>query len=182
MGDACQYFDLPWAYFTRVRPLSSVNSHVNCQLRPLVKFCSTLATVERFLLCICSMCSHVVFDMSFERLVANITFVHFLSLMEGEDVPFQSVCSRICLKLLEKLEHLLFVIKLQYLIWPNAGGPKLVKPEYIAKENNKISLFWLNLKWHSKLTFRSNLDKKLLPCHKGGTGTLCCFHEVLHEF
>ena len=70
-----------------------MNFRVNCQLRSLVKFCITLAIVERLLLSICGMSSHVIF----EGFVADITFIHFLSLMEGEDVPFQSVCSGICL-------------------------------------------------------------------------------------
>ena len=68
-----------------------MNFLVNCQLRALGKLCITLATVERSFLSVCGMSSHVIF----EGFVADITFIHFL--MEGEDVPFQSVCSGICL-------------------------------------------------------------------------------------
>ena len=63
-----------------------MNSHVNRQLRFLVKLRTTLDTVERFHLSICGRSSYVVFDMFFERFVAHIAFIHFLSLMEGEDV------------------------------------------------------------------------------------------------
>ena len=88
---------LPGTYFAGVWPLASVHSHVNGQLRSLIKPCPTLSAIKRLFFRVCCMSSHVVFDMSLERFVANITLVHFLPLVKREDMSFQSICPRICL-------------------------------------------------------------------------------------
>ena len=68
-------------------------SHVNCQLRSLIKSCSTLATSKRFFFPVFGMSSHMVSNVAFETFATNVTFVKPLIFVKRKDVSFQSVGS-----------------------------------------------------------------------------------------
>ena len=76
-----------------VGPLPGVNPHVHRQLGPLVELGAALPALVRLVLRVRGVGPHVVFNVSLERLVADVAFVHLLSFVEREDVPLEGVSS-----------------------------------------------------------------------------------------
>ena len=68
-----------------------MNSHVHCQLTPLVEPCATLVAPERFLFVVVRVGSHVVPDVALEGFATDVTLVQLLVLVKGEDVTLKGV-------------------------------------------------------------------------------------------
>ena len=86
---------LPLTNFARIRSFSGVNPHVNGQLTSLVEPCTTLVTAVRFVLLVLGMGPHMIPDVALERLSTNIAFVKTFIFVKRQNVPLQSVRSRI---------------------------------------------------------------------------------------
>ena len=65
------------------RSLSGVNTHVNGELRPLVEAGAALPAAERLLLLVLRVGAHVVADVAFEALPADVALVEPLVLVEA---------------------------------------------------------------------------------------------------
>ena len=108
----CRVWKWSGADLARVRSLSCVDSHVNCQLGSLVELGPTLIAFERFVLCISGVGSHMVFDVALEGFVTHITLVHFLALVKWQNVSLESVSSGICFVTEMALKFLVVLMQL----------------------------------------------------------------------
>ncbi len=85
----------PFAYFARVGSFSSVNPHVNGQLTPLVEPCAALVTAVGLVLLVLGVGSHVIPDVTLERLLADVALVETFVLVKRQDVTFKRVGARV---------------------------------------------------------------------------------------
>ncbi len=87
--------ETPGADFARVRPLSRMDAHMNRELGSLVETGAALGARERFVVLVLGVSPHVISNMSFETLAADVALVQALVLVERQDVSLERVASRI---------------------------------------------------------------------------------------